>query len=100
MSHNLQSNSSVSADKPPPTFVVAFRLNSNKTGSYARRCYVNSFCVECIPVFDTERATKFSIPADAAQFADEIEVMMHPFIPVVWDLNANKEVGPDPSRGG
>lgn len=100
MSHNSQSNSSVSAGKPPPTFITAFRHNSDAIVSYAKRCYVHMFRTDCVPVFDTERATKFSIPADAAQFADEIRAQMHPFVPIVWDLNANKEVGPDPSRGG
>lgn len=51
-------------------------------------------------VSESGLATKFSIPADAAQFADEIRAQMHPFVPIIWDLNANKEVGPDPSRGG
>ncbi|HJW27856.1 MAG TPA: hypothetical protein VJ508_01265, partial [Saprospiraceae bacterium] len=91
----------ISPEYKRPSYVIHIFDHSEFKGFVCRKWGVHLGIVSGFTlVNDSVSATKFSIPADAAQFADEIRVRLYPFIPVVWDLNANKEVGPDPTRGG
>lgn len=79
------------AEKPVPMFVVIMTDTQGTRKGFACRTWMSGMKY-CKLVAKQSIATKFSIPADAAAYADEVRQEVYPLIPAVWDVNKDIEI--------